>query len=236
VLDARTRYYQRLLARDQDEATDIAEEELETKPLEEVADELLIPALTWAKRDFENDRLAAHEVQAIFTATREIAEQLGAREQKEEPAKQPASMSALTAPPRIHVLACPARDEADEAALAMFRPLLDPAKCDLELTSSELLASELVSLVEEQRPAIVCIAALPPGGLAHTRYLCLRLRARFPELKIVVGRWGLESNVERNQEVLAAAGADHVGLTLVETRNQVNQLIQILSSQELAAV
>ena len=43
---------------------------------------------------------------------------------------------------------------------------------------------------------MICIAAVPPGGLAQTRYLCKRLRARFPNLKIAVGRWGTGEETE----------------------------------------
>ena len=32
---------------------------------------------------------------------------------------------------------------------------------------------------------LVCIAAVQPGGLAHTHYLCKRLRAEFADLKIL---------------------------------------------------
>jgi hypothetical protein len=49
---------------------------------------------------------------------------------------------------------------------------------------------------------------LPPGGLAHTRYLCKKLRARFLKVKIVVGRWGLNDNVEANRKQLQDDGAD----------------------------
>ena len=72
----------------------------------------------------------------------------------------------------------------------MLQQILDPARWDLELIAPGTLTAELLDLVAERRPAAVCIAATPPGGLAHTRYLCKRLRSRFPDLKILVGRWG----------------------------------------------
>ena len=72
----------------------------------------------------------------------------------------------------------------------MLQRVLDPARWDLELIAPGTLTAELLDRVDERRPAAVCIAAIPPGGLAHTRYLCKRLRSRFPELKILVGRWG----------------------------------------------
>ena len=60
----------------------------------------------------------------------------------------------------------------------------------------------------------------------QARYLCKRLRARFPNLKIAVGRWGIGSE-DRNTILLA--GADKVGTTMIETREQMIQLSQISS-------
>jgi hypothetical protein len=52
---------------------------------------------------------------------------------------------------------------------------------------------------------------------AHTRYLCKRLRARCPDLRIIVGRWGLRDLTGLARRQLEAAGASYVGATLVET-------------------
>jgi len=71
---------------------------------------------------------------------------------------------------------------------------------------------------------MICIAAVPPGGLTQTRYLCKRLRARFPNLKIAVGRWG--SGSEDSNSILLA-GADRVGITMIETSEQMIQLCQV---------
>jgi hypothetical protein len=39
-----------------------------------------------------------------------------------------------------------------------------------------------------------------------------------------VGRWGLRENVARARRQLEAAGADSVGVTLVETREQLQRV------------
>jgi hypothetical protein len=70
----------------------------------------------------------------------------------------------------------------------------------------------------EKKPTLICIGSLPPGGFAHTRYLCKRLRTRLPKTKIIVGRWGLKGNLEANHEQLTEAGADHVETTLISPR------------------
>jgi hypothetical protein len=79
-------------------------------------------------------------------------------------------------------------------------------------------------LVPPPRPDL---AALPRGPSAPTRYLCNWLRTRSREGKIVVGRWGFTGNIEENRAFLLAAGADEVGTTLRETRNQVTALSQL---------
>ncbi len=136
--------------------------------------------------------------------------------------------SALTASlprcPKVRILGCPARDEADELALHMFRHLLDSSRYEVEVTSNALLASEVVPLIAEKTPAMIFIATVSPGGLAQTRYLCKRLRAAFPNLKIAVGRWGMGSE---DSDSIVRAGADKVGTTTIESREQLIQLCQI---------
>jgi predicted PurR-regulated permease PerM len=51
ALGTYTSYYQRLVAKDDDEAAELVDEYLQTHTLDEVYDDLLLPALTSAKRD-----------------------------------------------------------------------------------------------------------------------------------------------------------------------------------------
>jgi len=230
VLDADVSYYQRLLARDQDEATQLVLAQVKTSRPEQVFDDVLVPALNYVKRDRERDDVTEADEEFVLQATREIVEDLGERQaaaageagEAEEGTDAPASA-------KVRVLACPGRDEADALALEMLRQVLDPAKWEVEALSLEMLSAELVALAGEKEPAVVCIGALPPGGLAHTRYLCKRLRARLPQAKIVVGRWGLKGNVEENEEQLREAGADQVETTLLKSRDHLNAWLPVLS-------
>ncbi len=237
VMETKISYYQRLLAMDQDEAADIVEVQLKAHPPEQIYDEVLVPALNYARRDRQRGSLTEDAEQFIFHATREIVENLDIRQPKTEPSSNDGSEKAMEeestgALPKVRILGCPARDEADELALLMFRQLLDSKRYEMELITAAALKSEVVSQVGEKNPALICIGALPPGGLAQTRYLCKRLRALFPDLKIVVGRWGPSGKMEGNRDFLLSAGADQVGTTLVETRDQMIQLSQITSQPE----
>lgn len=232
-LDADVSYYQRLLARDQDEATQLVLAQAKTLPPEQVYDALLVPALNYVKQDRERDDLTEADEQFVLRATREIVEDLGER-QAAAVAKAGALAAQGTedlAPTEVRLLACPGRDGADALALEMLRQLLDPARWEVEVLSIEMLSAELVALAGEREPAVVCIGALPPGGLAHTRYLCKRLRACLPGTRILVGRWGLKNNVDQNVEQLREAGADHVETTLLETQKQLNAWLPVFTQE-----
>jgi hypothetical protein len=234
-LETHTSYYQRLIAKDDDEAAELVDEYLQTHTLDEVYDDLLLPALISAKRDRAQDALTDEDVQFVVQATRAIVEDLGMRPPKaatfpiDAPELSVGEPREATLPP-IRIFGCPARDALDELALLMFRQLLDPTRSTLEIVSPEVLTAEVLSLVEQQRVGLICIAALPPGALAPTRYLCKRLRIRFPELKIVVGRWGFTGNTQEDRTRLLSAGADEVAMTLRETRSHVMQLIPLLAT------
>jgi predicted PurR-regulated permease PerM len=235
AIESSTNYYQRLVAQDQDEAAALVDDYLKTHALEALYDEMLIPALNAAKRDRELGSLTEEEVQLIIQATRAIVEDLGIPQPQPATSSQTTAESALkasTVTPPAQLLGCPAYDAADELALQMLRQLLDATQYRLENISAEMLTAEVLSVVEQQHPGLICIAALPPGALAPIRYLCKRLRARFPECKIVVGRWGLTEDGDKLQALLREAGADEVGTTLRETHNQVRQLSQLLPSGE----
>ena len=224
------RYYQRLVARDQDGAVEVVEELLQTQTLTDVYDAVLLPALYYTEQDQRRDNLTAEEARCIYQSTSELVDNLGAAQSVTSAAEVPVVSeedAAAVLPPPVRMLACPAHDEADAVALQMLQQVLDPMRFVVECTKSTLLTAEVLSLVEQAAPALVCIGLVPPGGFAQTRYLCKRLRARFPTLPIVVGCWG---GPKDEAEHLARLGLDriaHTSTTLLETRNQIMQLPQI---------
>jgi predicted PurR-regulated permease PerM len=234
VMEFPTNYYQRLVAKDQDEAAALVEEYLETHPLETLYDDMLIPALKAAKRDRQLGTLTDEDVHFIIQATRAIVEDLSMRQPQPVTSAAPTltlptrELSATTPP--LQILGCPAYDAADELALLMLQQLLDPSRYRTAIISAEMLTGEVLSIVERQHIRLICVAALPPGALAPVRYLCKRLRARFPDCRIVVGLWGTWEESDNPRVRFRDLGADEVGTTLVETQNQISQLSQLVSS------
>ena len=101
----------------------------------------------------------------------------------------------------------------------------------MKLIAPQTLSSELIELVALEDPDVVCIAAIPPGGRAHTRYLCKRLHAQFPDLRIVVGRWGANGALEKPAAEHDQQGAIASARTLLETRQQLQALVPLLEPE-----
>ncbi len=239
VLEPHVSFYQRLVARDQDEATQIVLSQAKTEPLDHVFDEMVIPALNLIKQDLARADVTDADEQYVVETIHEVLIDLvaadplgpakpGSRNAEAEHHAPVASVSN----PRVVVMGFPARDAEDQLALEMLRSLMSDRDWDFDIAPGGALLGEWVDDVAERSPAIVCIASLPPGGLAHTRYVCKRLRNRFPELRITIGRWGLREGIDADQEHLENIGADQVATTLRETRDQLNSWLPVFAEQQ----
>jgi predicted PurR-regulated permease PerM len=227
-------YYQRLVARDQDEAAVIVEAALQTQPLADVYDTVLLPALSYAKEDRQRGILSATDVQEMVQATREIVEDLATHPSAAVPAADAATeeAGALRVPfVPVSLLGCPARDDVDALALRLLQQTCDATRVVVDLLPPRLLPSDVIARVAETQPALLCLGAVVPGGVPHLRYLCKQLRACCPALPLVVGCWGAPEPVAETVALLRADGLDHVGTTVQTTCDHVMQMSQLVTSQ-----
>jgi hypothetical protein len=229
ALPADMHYYQRLLAHDPSEASDVIDRHLKAEAPETVYDALLIPALNYAKQDRLEERLSPHEEQEVVDSTRELLDdvtsstKLAARsESSEAPARAGEQTVAVTE--RTLVLAWSANSQSDELALTMLGQLLEQSPVELEILSEQRLSAEIVAAVEQRGCAIVCIADLPPSAPSRTRYFIKKLRAALPTLNIVVGRWAPPALADDQPELLLNAGATYVESSLIATRDRLCEL------------
>ena len=194
VLPPQTRFYQRLLAMDVEEATQIAEAFLKGKSLEDLYDTLIIPALSLAEEDRHQGRLDEDREQFVFKTTRFLIEDLAERadeliagnvSSRNRAPKDAAAQKNETDDGGLTAVCIPARDEADEIAAEMLVQLLNKRGLAARAFPSAALAGESLQQIAKDKPHVACVSAIPPMGYVHTRYLCRRLRAEFPELKLV---------------------------------------------------
>jgi predicted PurR-regulated permease PerM len=222
-------YYQRLLARDESEAADLIERYIKTEPPRSVYDALLLPALNYAERDRLEARLSVDEETAVIDATRELLSDAAEaiRRLTPQPPAPPGDPPLSEPRQPLRVLGLAINGVADELALGMLVHLVDDLPIAVDITTARMQASELVSLVKEREFSVVCFADLPPSPPSKTRYLVKRLRAALPEVRILVGRWAPPALADESTQVLRETGANHVGATLVETREYLGGLVEI---------
>jgi predicted PurR-regulated permease PerM len=221
--------YQRLAARDQDEAEQVARQELRKSSLEAVFDTVMVPALSYARRDVEGHTLDRADLAVLLRDAREIIDELA------ENRLTPAGVAKPDTPP-VKVLAVPARDETDEVTLEMLRRLMSDGRWEVDVLADETLGSEVLAKVRELNPGAIVIGSLPPGGLAHTRYLCKRLRSHFPGARLMVGRWGQKNGeLAESRDQLIAAGAEFVAISLAEMKQHLAGWASALGTAGTAA-
>ncbi len=220
--DPEINYYQRLLAGDQDEATALVDKFLAAHPPEEVFDGLLLPALGLARADRVSDELTPEAEHTIYRATSDILDYLAASLDQDRDADERADRAAA---PQPVAFGCPARDEADELSVRMLAQLLAASGCRIDVVPAGTDTAVLAARVGRERPAVIVVGVLPPGGMAPAQYLCRRFHARSVASNLLVGLWGVGDNREALAERLRTSGATDVMANLVEARDRVLALV-----------
>jgi predicted PurR-regulated permease PerM len=220
VLPPHQQFYQRLLASDLEEARHILEAYLKEKPLEEVYSDVVIPALSMAEQDRHSDDLDDSAQVLMYQNIRDLVEEFGEMSSEQSPqAGKDASASmrsAITeegALGRAEILCIPARDEADDVVAFMLAQLLEGRGFRAQSVPMDAI-SEMLAQVAEARPQIVCISALPPFAISHARELYRRLRRMAPEMRIVIGLWHLEGDLQKMAVRLKMNSGDAIFSTL----------------------
>lgn len=115
ALELPTIYYQRLLAKDADEAAERVETDEQRHAPEDVYDDIVVPALTAAKRDRDQGTITPENLHLVLQETRadidgvELRQSQASTAATETPA--PAGEEPIArAGPKMRIVGCPARD------------------------------------------------------------------------------------------------------------------------------
>jgi predicted PurR-regulated permease PerM len=215
--------YQRLLKGDEGGARAVLEEYVKKHEAADVYEEVLLPTLSRVRRDAARGALTAKEAAFIAAATRRILDDLDKVVLPAAATRDEEATAAVPASPALRALGCPARDDVDTATLRMLASRIARDGVRLEVAEPGLLAAELVERVAAVEPAVVVVALLGRGGIAHTRYILKRLRARFSDLPVVAAWLSPPDDLEEACAALLDAGATEVATTLGQTRDRILQ-------------
>ena len=219
-LEPDVRFYQRLVALDRDGAVELLDNALKTHSRAEVFDTILVPALSRAERDAAEGYLEDSDLAFIW---RVVEESVDEREGTPEITLESTAIKNNVdpdAPKTANLLGVAVSDTADALVLKMLAQMLEPAGLTMEILTEAISPLKLAEIVAEKSPSMVVLSQLPPQGLTSARYQVRRLRARFADLPILIGRWGTSSTSETIAG-LTAMGASHVATSLVEARDNI---------------
>ena len=176
VLEPHARFYQRMLAMDEEEMLNLATEYRAQYSIEEFYDQILVPALIMAEDDRHNGTLAEVRQKFIIQGTRELIQELSQEDDALQPQGQP-------------ILCAPARDDADELAGLMLQHVLARAGIPMKVLSVASSATDCASAIAGQGTNIVFISAVPPAAVIPVRNVGKRLKQEHRGLKVVAGIW-----------------------------------------------
>jgi hypothetical protein len=225
VLTPEARFYQRLVAMDAEEAEELAEKFANENGLLELYDRVVIPALGLAEQDRHAHALEEQRERFIFETTRGLVEYLEERKQAQDAEARPKNVVHRPAPP---VCIVGAHDEADHIAGLVLARMLPAPEFTPRVIAFPLLAAETTEQIAQHACKVVCVSAVPPHAAAHAGHLCKRLKARLPELKVVVALWMSEGS-DKLESRLRDAGVDVVVTRLPDAIDKLRELTVPLS-------
>lgn len=222
VMEPHFQLYQRLLAGDEVEATELARRFLKENDLREAIDRLFIPALALAQRDDAADLLSKEDIVFVRKTMEGIFETFRAEAEEQEKEK---TATEGTVPPQplqpAPVVIWPVSELAATAG-KLFEWVLRNATVEVVLIPPQSLLGEVVQEIHTRHPAAVCVMNLSGSLVPRTRQFVRRLRADDGGLPLVVARLGTAGTLAADvRDIFREAGATAVTRTLQETATAV---------------
>ncbi|MBK1842767.1 AI-2E family transporter [Azospirillum sp. YIM B02556] len=199
VLPDEAKVYQRLLARDPVEATELAEERLGKCTPVELADGLLLPALSLAEQDRQRGSLNPEGRQAVAEGMAGLLDEL--------------TETAAASGEAPRVLCVGARNNLDEAAAGLLAYLLSGRGLRTDVIPCESVSTRAIASLGTSGVDAVVLSSLNPSALGHCRRMVRRLRLHFgPRVPILLCLW----SAHPESEVPERAGSE-TDATLIAT-------------------
>jgi predicted PurR-regulated permease PerM len=219
VLAPEAQIYQRLLAMDQLEAHTIVDQFLKGRPLVELYDLVLIPALSLAEQDRHKGAIDAAREEFLFLSFNEMIAEFSEYQLADSPSGAAERLDS-------RILCLPAHDRADEITAVMLSQILEQkgfATLSFPVVGPSL--NEVLALIETGRGDVVCVSALPPYAFAPARAMCKQIRERFPKLKVVVCVWGFSGDVQKAITRFERTQPDRLSTSLAEAVAHIQELV-----------
>ena len=222
-LSAEAVFYERLLAMDQREARAVANRFLEERPLVELYDSVVIPALALVEQDRHQGTLEEGRCNFFFLTIGELVAELTDFEQRgnADPARPgPGPWHAAGLCGGVHLRQRSSGRADDPHAGPVDGRGLAPVALLPSPVSDEILDS-----LANEPSTVIFISALPPFAFSQARGICQRVRTHLPQNRIVIGLWSHVEEPDWTQELTAERFGDGRPTAVVNTLAQAVRLV-----------
>ncbi len=207
------KYYQRLLARAPDDAAALVAEARSRQTLEQVYDEILIPALVLADNDASRGDFDDETLSSILIATRKIFSSIDGT--------LPAALSAESTPvdgeqgaqeaqrghgKSIAFISTP--NEVDGLAVDLMARAFAFDGYATAAILGDLLVSEVIDRATELSADVLCIVALSTSSRVHARALAKRIRPRVSSVRLLALQTVLDTSMQGLVDGVAASSSE----------------------------
>jgi predicted PurR-regulated permease PerM len=201
-LSSEALFYERLLAMDQREARAVATRFLDGKPLIQLYDSVLIPALALVEQDRHQGNLDDKRSDFFFLTIGEIVAELTDYHQKEstDSTSVPTARALRPIEKDFAIVCISVSDQADELTTLMLVQLMERASHQTLLLTAASVSSEILDSLATEPDTVVFISALPPFAFSQARAICQRVRSHLPNNRIVVGLWNSATEPDQTAE------------------------------------
>lgn len=199
-LPASIGFYQRLVADDTEEADAILKRHAKAADEITAIDEIALPALSLVRREVALGRLSKSDSSGIANRIQDVSERVLASYKEQGPTRKDHSDDKNDA---SLCIAWALEAGCDDVALHMLGKAVD-GELNFQSLSSQSLMSDWLARIESSTPAAVLLSSTPPSAVDSVKLHIKHLHSRFPDLKIIVGRWGTPDDAAHEEELFAA--------------------------------
>ena len=210
--------YQRLIAIETSEVSTLINNHLKTNDLTNVFDSVFIPILSAAETDRRDEILEDDQVAFLHQNIQDILNDI--KMQKELIVISKKNITELEKkPPKeeidYRVLCIPAAHEREELASIMLSEIISRLSFTADVLTNYNKDQVLKSIADNDYD-LVCISLVAPFPITQARNLCAEIRAAAPNLKIMLGLWGMVGSSLGIEKKLKTNKADSVVSSLSE--------------------
>ncbi len=214
ALDPPTRFYQRLLAGDDDETLTLAIESVEENSLVEFYDEVGIPVLQMASADHAHNATAEHRLR-VLDGMESVIEELCDNGDPDE--------SNRSSHPRVLCLG--GKWEIDTLSAMMLSHALRRGGIAASHSPGHDYHGRAIARLPLENVQVVCLCYFSRDPQTAIRQAARRLRRHWPHLRIVAVLWNAPSELLAQDDPAQLVGTDAVATRIAEAAPRAEQLL-----------